>query len=305
MTEQAMTIEHDETLAVDGVCVRLAGREVLHDVRFTIQAGEFVGLIGSNGAGKTTLLRVILGLQAPAIGTVRIAGRPRARGSQLIGYVPQRILLDPDMPLRTRDLVGLGLDGNRLGIPLPSRTRRQLVEEMLDAVDARRFADERVGNLSGGEQQRVLIAHALISRPGLLLLDEPLANLDIRSEQEVIALVARIAKQQRIAVLISAHEMNPLLPVMDRIVYMANGRAASGTTSEVVQPEVLSELYGQHVDVIHIHDRILVVAGRGNGPDIAVDQHDAAHAGHGATAQPGPDETARISHGDPGRRPGA
>ena len=107
-TEQAKTIEHDETLAVDGVCVRLSGREVLHDVRFTIQAGEFVGLIGSNGAGKTTLLRVILGLQAPAIGTVRIAGRPRARGSQLIGYVPQRILLDPDMPLRTRDLVGLG-----------------------------------------------------------------------------------------------------------------------------------------------------------------------------------------------------
>jgi zinc/manganese transport system ATP-binding protein len=268
-----MAIEHDETLAVDGVCVRLSGREVLHDVRFTIQAGEFVGLIGSNGAGKTTLLRVILGLQAPAVGTVRIAGRPRARGSQLIGYVPQRILLDPDMPLRARDLVGLGLDGNRLGIGLPSRKRRQLVEEMLDAVDARRFADERVGNLSGGEQQRILIAHALISRPRLLLLDEPLANLDIRSEQEVIELVARIAKQQRIAVLISAHEMNPLLPVMDRIVYMASGRAASGTTSEVVRPEVLSELYGQHVDVIHIHDRILVVAGRGNGPDIPVDGH--------------------------------
>ena len=306
MTEQTMTMEHDETLAVEGVCVRLSGREVLHDVRFTIQAGEFVGLIGSNGAGKTTLLRVILGLQAPAVGTVRIAGRPRARGSQLIGYVPQRILLDPDMPLRARDLVGLGLDGNRLGIPLPSRTRRQLVEEMLDAVDARRFADERVGNLSGGEQQRVLIAHALISRPRLLLLDEPLANLDIRSEQEVIALVARIARQQRIAVLISAHEMNPLLPVMDRIVYMAHGRAASGTTSEVVQPEVLSELYGQHVDVIHIHDRILVVAGRGNGPDIAVDQHDAAHAGQGATAQAGHgEEAAHIRHSDAGRRPGA
>jgi zinc/manganese transport system ATP-binding protein len=272
-TDRDITVEPDETLAVDGVCVRLAGREVLHDVRFTIRAGQFVGLIGSNGAGKTTLLRVILGLQAPATGTVRIAGRPRSRGSQLIGYVPQRILLDPDMPLRARDLVGLGLDGHRLGIPLPSRKRRQLVEEMLDAVDAERFADERVGNLSGGEQQRVLIAHALISAPRLLLLDEPLANLDIRSEQEVIALVARIAKDQRIAVLISAHEMNPLLPVMDRIVYMAAGRAASGTTSEVVQPAVLSELYGQHVDVIHIHDRILVVAGQGNGPDPTPGEH--------------------------------
>jgi zinc/manganese transport system ATP-binding protein len=272
-TDLDIPVEDDETLAVDGICVRLAGREVLHDVRFTIRAGEFVGLIGSNGAGKTTLLRVILGLQSPATGTVRIAGRPRSRGSQLIGYVPQRILLDPDMPLRARDLVGLGLDGHRLGIPVPSRKRRQLVEEMLDAVDAGRFGDERVGNLSGGEQQRVLIAHALISRPRLLLLDEPLANLDIRSEQEVIALVAGIAKEQRIAVLISAHEMNPLLPVMDRIVYMAAGRAASGTTSEVVQPAVLSELYGQHVDVIHIHGRILVVAGQGNGPDPTPGEH--------------------------------
>ena len=138
---------------------------------------------------------------------------------------------------------------------------------MLTAVDAFRVADERVGNLSGGEQQRVLIAHALISQPRLLLLDEPLANLDIRSEREVIMLLAKIAKEQQIAVLISAHEMNPLLPVMDRIVYMAGGRAASGPTEEVVQPDVLSKLYGQHVDVIHIHDRILVVAGQGNGPD--------------------------------------
>jgi len=273
-----MATEPDETLAVDGVCVRLSGREVLHDVRFTVQAGEFVGLIGSNGAGKTTLLRVILGLQVPATGTVRIAGRPRSRGSQLIGYVPQRILLDPDMPLRARDLVGLGLDGHKFGIPLPSRKRREMVDEMLAAVDAHRFGDERVGNLSGGEQQRVLIAHALISRPRLLLLDEPLANLDIRSEQEVIALVACIAKEQRIAVLISAHEMNPLLPVMDRIVYMAAGRAASGTTSEVVQPAVLSKLYGQHVDVIHIHDRILVVAGQGNGPDPTPGEHEDAPA---------------------------
>ena len=157
-------------------------------MRFTIRPGEFVGLIGSNGAGKTTLLRVILGLQPAAAGKVRVE-RVRA-----VGYVPQKIQLDPDMPLRARDLVGLGLDGHRLGIPLPSRARRKLVDEMLRAVDAERFADARVGNLSGGEQQRILIAHALISRPGLLLLDEPLANLDIASEQEVVALLARIAQ---------------------------------------------------------------------------------------------------------------
>jgi zinc/manganese transport system ATP-binding protein len=258
----------EEVLTVEGVSVRLSGREVLHDVRFSIRRGEFVGLIGSNGAGKTTLLRVILGLQATTAGQVRIAGQDRSRRGARIGYVPQKILLDPDLPVRARDLVGLGLDGHRFGFPLPSRARRQRVDEMLRAVDADRFADARVGNLSGGEQQRVLIAHALISEPQLLLLDEPLANLDIRSEQEIIALLARIARQEQIAVLISAHEMNPLLPVMDRIVYMAAGRAASGRTDEVVRPDVLSALYGQHVDVITVHDRILVVAGRGDGPDI-------------------------------------
>ena len=270
-------VTQGNALTVDGVSVRLGGREVLHDVRFSIKPGEFVGLIGSNGAGKTTLLRVILGLLPAGSGkvTVSTAG---------VGYVPQKIQLDPDMPLRARDLVGLGLDGNRLGIPLPSRGRRHLIDEMLRAVGAELFGDERVGNLSGGEQQRVLIAHALISRPSLLLLDEPLANLDIRSEQEIVGLLSRIAREQHISVLLSAHEMNPLLPVIDRVVYLAAGRAASGTTDEVVTTEVLSKLYGQHVDVIHVHGRILVVAGRGDGPALPVGE-DGAHC----AVQPVPD----------------
>ena len=250
-----------EILEVDGVWVRLGGREILRDVSFSVGAGEFTGLIGANGAGKTTLFRVILGLQSPSAGRVLVAGRPRSRRNPLIGYVPQKFLLDPDAPLRARDLVGLGVDAHRLGFSRPSRARTALVEEMLEAVDATSFADARVGNLSGGEQQRVLIAHALISRPRLLLLDEPLANLDLASGQEIVALLSRISREQRIAVLISAHEMNPLLPVMDRIVYMAAGRAASGATDQVVTTEVLSDLYGRHVDVLHVHDRVLVIAG--------------------------------------------
>ena len=248
----------------------LGGRQVLDNVSFTVGPGQFTGLIGPNGAGKTTLLRVILGLQRPTAGSVAVLGRPRSRRNPSIGYVPQKVLLDPDMPMRARDLVALGLDGHRFGIPLSSRARREAVGEMLHAVDAERFADARVGNLSGGEQQRVLIAHALISRPRLLLLDEPLANLDIGSVQEIISLLARIAREQQVAVLLSAHEMNPLLPVMDRIVYLAGGRAASGTTAEVVQAEVLSRLYGQHVDVLHVHGRVLVVAApaAGEGADL-------------------------------------
>jgi zinc/manganese transport system ATP-binding protein len=269
-----------EVLSVDGASVRLGGRDVLQDVRFSLGAGEFVGLIGSNGAGKTTLLRVILGLQPLSAGEVTIGGLPAAEGRKLIGYVPQKIQLDPDMPVRARDLVGLGLDGNRLGIPLPSRRRTAAVDEMLAAVDATRFAAQRVGSLSGGEQQRIMIAHALISRPRLLLLDEPLANLDIRSAQEIIALLAKISTQQQVTVLISAHEMNPLLPVMDRIVYLANGRAASGTTEEVIREEVLSRLYGYHVDVLSVHGRLLVVAHAGDGFEVLAGDETAAAPGH-------------------------
>ena len=261
-TDPVSAPEADAALRVEGVTVRLGGRTVLDDVSFQVGAGEFTGLIGPNGAGKTTLFRVILGLQPPATGSVRVGGGRRS--GHAVGYVPQKFQLDPDMPLRGRDLIGLGLDGQRLGVPLPSRARRARVQEMVEAVDARAFADERVGRLSGGEQQRILIAHALISRPQLLLLDEPLANLDLRSAQEVVALLARIVIEQRIAVLISAHEMNPLLPVMDRIVYLAAGRAASGTAEEVVRSDVLSRLYGHHVDVLRVHGRVLVVAGTGH-----------------------------------------
>jgi len=249
-----------ELLRLDGVGVRLGGREILRDVSFSIRPGEFTGLIGPNGAGKTTLLRVILGLQQASSGSVLIDGAPRAARESSIGYVPQKLAIEPDVPLRVRDVVTLGLDGNRFGLRLPSRARRELVGDMITAVGAQRYADARIGELSGGEQQRVMIAHALISRPRLLLLDEPLANLDLSSEQGIVSVLARLARAERVAVLLSAHDMNPLMPVMDRIVYVAAGRVAVGSTDEVVQPEVLSRLYGQHVDVIRVHGRVLVVA---------------------------------------------
>jgi zinc/manganese transport system ATP-binding protein len=263
MSAQTTKASTTEVLAVEAVSVSLAGRQILQDVSFTVGAGQFTGLIGPNGAGKTTLLRVILGLQRPTTGTVEV---PRSRRGPAVGYVPQKVLLDSDLPMRARDLVALGIDGNRFGMPLPSKRRSEAVREMLHAVDAERFADARVGNLSGGEQQRVLIAHALISRPQLLLLDEPLANLDLRSGQEIVSLLARLAAEQHVAVLLSAHEVNPLLPVMDRVVYLAGGRAASGTTEQVIQADVLTKLYGHHVDVLHVHGRILVVAGAEPGP---------------------------------------
>jgi zinc/manganese transport system ATP-binding protein len=182
------------------------------------------------------------------------------------------VLLDPDIPLRARDFVALGLDANRYGFSRRTPAQRDRVEEILRDVDAERFADSRVGSLSGGEQQRVLIAHALVSEPALLLLDEPLANLDPRSVQEIVALLHSVASEHHVAVLLSAHEMNALLPVMDRIVYITNGRAASGTTEEVVRSDVLSALYGHHVDVLTLHGRVLVVAEPGQD-DAEIPEH--------------------------------
>lgn len=249
-------------LEVDDVSVSFGGRTILDHVSFEVRRGEFTGLIGSNGVGKTTLLRTILGLQRPDSGEVRVNGLvgSRARRTRPLGYVPQKVLFDPDVPMRARDFVALGLDAERYGFARRSKAQRELVEHYLRDVDAERFADERVGSLSGGEQQRILIAHALVSGPTLLLLDEPLANLDPRSVQEIVALLHRVAVKHQVAVLLSAHEMNALLPVMDRIVYVTNGKAASGTTDEVVRPEVLSTLYGHHVDVVKLHGRVFVVA---------------------------------------------
>jgi zinc/manganese transport system ATP-binding protein len=265
-----------QALTVEGLNLSFPGREVLRGVSFSLPQGAFCGLIGSNGSGKTTLLRSILGFEAPQSGEVRIGGIAGPRGRSSVGYVPQKILLDADMPLRARDLVALGLDGNRLGLPLPSRSRARRVDEMLEAVDALGFADQRVGNLSGGQQQRVLIAHALIRRPSLLLLDEPLANLDVRAVADIVALLRRVAVRDHITVLVSAHDMNPLLSTMDRIVYLANGRAASGTTAEVVRTEVLSALYGHHIDVIRVHGRVLVIAAAAADEiPIAVERHPA------------------------------
>jgi zinc/manganese transport system ATP-binding protein len=251
-----------ELLALEDIGVRLGGRQILDDVTFTLGKGEFTGIIGPNGAGKTTLLRVILGLLEPSGGRVLIEGETVSHKNKAsIGYVPQKLVIDPDMPLRARDVVALGLDGHKLGFGFPSKQRRDLVDRALADVGASYYADARVGELSGGEQQRVLVAHALISRPKLLLLDEPLANLDLRSEQEIVAVLAKLAREHEIAVLLSAHDMNPLLGVMDRIVYVANGRAASGPTDEVVTSEGLTRLYGHHVDVVRVHGRVLVVAG--------------------------------------------
>jgi zinc/manganese transport system ATP-binding protein len=247
-------VSTEPLLQLDDVGIRLGGRQILSDVSFSVHKGEFAAIIGPNGAGKTTLLKLILGLRPTSAGEV-------IKHQTTVGYVPQKIVIDSDIPLRARDVVSLGLDGHKLGFSFPSRDRKEKIEQALRDVGASDFADARVGELSGGQQQRVLIAHALVSRPQLLLLDEPLANLDLKSEQEIVALLGKLVREHEIAILLSAHDMNPLLPVMDRIIYVANGKVASGSTDEVVTSEGLTELYGHPVDVLRVRGRVVVVAG--------------------------------------------
>lgn len=248
-------------LSVEDVVVKFGERSVLNHVNFEVYPGEFVGLIGANGAGKSTLLKVILGLLSPTKGNVKLTGSNGKTVKHTIGYVPQKIFLEPNIPLRGRDLVALGLDGHKFGIPLPSKKKKKLVNEILEAVDALRYADSPIGKLSGGEQQRLLIAQTLLTNPEILILDEPLSNLDIKSAYEIVNLVSRIGRERKTAVILVAHDMNPLLGVMDRVLYLADGKAVMGQVKEVFQTDVLSKLYGYPVEVLHVKGRIMVLGG--------------------------------------------
>lgn len=251
-------------LQLRGVDVTLGERQVLCGIDVEVHAGEMVGVIGPNGAGKSTLLRTILGLVAPARGRVEVGGRPAGRGSRLVGYVPQSVAVDPDLPLRSRDLVALGLDGERWGVPLPSARRRAAVQAMLERVDAATYADQPVGLLSGGERQRLLVAQALVAEPRVLLLDEPTSNLDIRSAHSIVGLVRELTSERQVASLLVAHDLNALAGVVDKVLYLAGGRAVMGTVDEVMRADVLSGLYASPVEVLRVHGRILVVADNGS-----------------------------------------
>jgi zinc/manganese transport system ATP-binding protein len=243
------------------VSLALGGRTVLDRVSFTIAAREFVGVLGPNGSGKTTLMRAILGLVTPSSGAIRVLGQPAARGNPAIGYMPQVHGTIADTRLSGRDFVASAVDGHRLGLPFAGRTGRAEVLRVLDLVGGRELARRPLTELSGGERQRLLLAQALIGRPRLLLLDEPLISLDPHHQDEAVALVKSLQMELGIAVLFSAHELNPLLSALDQVLYLGSGNAALGTVDEIITGPVLSRLYGADIDVVRLAGRIFVMSG--------------------------------------------
>jgi zinc/manganese transport system ATP-binding protein len=274
----------------------------------TVECGEFVAVLGPNGVGKSTLIKVLLGVLPAAAGEVRVLGRrPGAAGAQ-IGYLPQRRSFDSSLRIRGVDVVRLGLDGDRWGVPLPGarrfnarrRAEQERVEEVIDLVGASAYAHRAIGECSGGEQQRLLIAQALVRRPRLLVLDEPLDSLDLPNQASVAALIGRISRSEDVAVVMVAHDVNPILPYLDRVVYLADGGAAAGTPEEVITTETLSNLFRTPVEVLRASDGRLVVVGGPEAPAPHSDRHADRHSDR--HADPHPDRNSDRNsdrHSDP------
>jgi zinc/manganese transport system ATP-binding protein len=274
----AVDATHDRTPAPPAVELTraelgYANRTLWRDLTLAIQAGEFVAVLGPNGSGKTSLLKVLLGLVSLTKGTVRVAGSPVRRGNPDIGYIPQHRGMHAQVPLRARDLVRLGVDGHRWGPAWPSRDRNRRVEELLEQVGASSYANVPVSRLSGGEQQRLRVAHALATDPAVLLCDEPLLSLDLHHQRSVVELIHRRSREHRTAVVFVTHEINPILPVTDRVLYITHGAFRLGSVDEVMTSQTLSELYRSDIDVIRRGRRLIVVG--------ADDEDGDHHASHG------------------------
>jgi zinc/manganese transport system ATP-binding protein len=270
-------------IRLGGAAATRGALPVWSGVDLSVGQGEFVAVLGPNGSGKSTLLHVLLGLLPLSEGTATVlSARPGAANAQ-IGYLPQRRNFDTGTRVRGIDLVRLGLDGGRWGFPLPAalsprgRAAARRVEEAIDLVGAGAYASHPIGALSGGEQQRLLIAQALVRRPRILLLDEPLDSLDLSNQSAVAALVQRICESEGVTVLLVAHDVNPILPYLDRVIYFAGGGGVEGAPREVITGPTLSRLYGVPVEVLETSGGRLVVVGTPEPPAHHHPRHDHGH----------------------------
>lgn len=258
-----------------------AAHAVWGDASFSIGQGEFVAVLGANGSGKTTLFRMLLGLARPRKGSLAVLGEAPHLGNPRIGYVPQRHPIDEETGIEALQLVRLGVDGNRWGFGMGRRRATDEAMAALRTVGAEELAHRPLGVLSGGELQRVFLAEALVGKPDLLLLDEPLANLDMRRESDFVRLINDVVRSRNVTVLLIAHNINPLLPVLDRVIYVANGHVATGAPAEVLNSASLSALYGMSIEVLKDSQGRIAIIGDEDTPHHDHDHdHAGNHAGH-------------------------
>jgi zinc/manganese transport system ATP-binding protein len=245
-------------LSIHDGALGFGGRTLWSGLNLEIALGEFLAVLGSNGSGKSSLLKAILGQQKLDAGTVTVAGHPVRRGDRCIGYIPQQKIAAPGTPLRGRDLVTFGVNGHRFGVPTLPRSVKARVDELIASVGATQYASQPIGSLSGGEQQRLRVAQSLADDPVLLLCDEPLLSLDLQHQRGVSELIDARRREHKTAVVFVTHDVNPVLGMVDRILYLADGNFTVGTPDEVLRSEVLTELYGTPVEVIRSGGRVLV-----------------------------------------------
>jgi zinc/manganese transport system ATP-binding protein len=246
-------------LKVKKASLSFGDKSIWKNLNLSVAPGEFIAVIGANASGKTVLLKAILGQLQLSSGEIELLGKPIANGSRAIGYIPQHRQADGGLPLRARDLLRMGLDGHRFGLPFPSAKTNKKVSEMLEAVGALDLANVPIGQLSGGQLQRIRVAQAVIDNPQLILADEPLSALDLKQQGLVAELINTQRQQNGAAVLFVTHDVNPVLDYIDRVLYLANGKFRIGTPDEVLRSDVLSKLYGRSVDVVRNQGRIAVL----------------------------------------------
>ncbi|HSX47829.1 MAG TPA: metal ABC transporter ATP-binding protein [Patescibacteria group bacterium] len=252
----------ENIIEAKGLSAGYRNKVIWDNADFCIKKGEFVGVLGPNGAGKSTLIKLLLGLNSPLRGSLKLFNNLPKRGNLKIGYVPQRRIIDEQNNIEVYEFIRMGLIGTKWGFSLPNKTKveRNEIYKILEETNSKELAHRPIGQLSGGELQRIFLAQALINKPDLLLLDEPLTNLDIRREAELIRLIADIVKSHEITVLLIAHDINPLLPYTDNLIYIVNGKIVKGTTKEIINSKTLSQLYGAHIDVLKDkHGRLAVL----------------------------------------------
>lgn len=250
-----------EVVIAKNLTVGYSGKTVWHNANFEVKRGEFVAVIGPNGAGKTTMFRLLLGLQQPISGDLKVFGAQPKRGNARIGYVPQHHMIDNETNIGCLELVRLAFSGNHLGLSLSTREEKAAAWAALKAVGATELGTKSLGSLSGGELQRVYLAEALVSNPEMLLLDEPLSNLDLKRIKDLVMLVNKVVKSRKVTAFLVAHDINPLIQFLDKVIYVANGKVATGKPEEVLTSEHLSELYGTPVEVLRDSKGNIVIVG--------------------------------------------